>query len=115
MDDKFKSKFDFHDIEPDVQAYIYQAISEFQEFATPDTIISVKAKDHPTVHRISISLKEDGVEVEQEATHENIYEAIRLSKQKLIDTLAEMQNSAISSVDRNQEIQGALAGRPTLH
>lgn len=115
---------DMDHFDPDVKSYVYQAISEFTPFVTPETIVAVIAKD-PTklvkkleeeghevdeeqlakMFRISISLSEDGAKIEEEALHENIFEAIREAKDKLMKNLAEIQNSAISNSERAQQIQ----------
>jgi ribosome-associated translation inhibitor RaiA len=112
--------------DPDVKSYVYQAISEFTPYLTPNTIVAVIAKDpvrlvkklkeegHDVdeeqlskMFRISISLTEDGTKIEEEALHENIFEAIRQAKDKLMKNLAEIQNSVISNSERAQQIQDA--------
>lgn len=54
------------------------------------------------MHRISISLTEDGAKIEEEALHEDIFTAIRQAKDKLLVILAEMQDQAITNQDRQR-------------
>lgn len=117
---------DMDHFDPDVKSYVYQAISEFTPFVTAETIVAVIAKDpiklvkkleeegHDVdeeqlakMFRISISLTEDGTKIEEEALHENVFEAIREAKDKMMKNLAEIQNSVISSSERAQQIQDA--------
>lgn len=111
----------------DVKSFIYQQIAEFQPFVTPTTVAAVVAKDplklshvesniaHPTadfnlsnLHRISIHLRDNDSQIHEEAVHENIFEAIRLAKVKLLGRLVEIQDKVISKEDRIQELHLAL-------
>lgn len=112
---------------PDVKSFIYQQIAEFQPFVTPTTVAAVVAKDplklsrielniaHPTadsnlsnLHRISIHLRDNDSQIHEEAIHENIFEAIRLAKVKLLGRLVEIQDKVISKEDRIEELHLAL-------
>ena len=127
---EFKPKIHLENVEPEVKSYIYQSIMEFQPFVTPETVVKVIAKDplkllsqndsngvdlpeHKKLrqmYRIAISLTEDGTKVEEEALHDDIFEAIRLAKEKLIATLSQIQNEMISAQDRQDQINRSLAG-----
>ena len=67
------------------------------------------------MYRIGISLKEDGTKLEEEGEHEDLCEAIKIAKEKMLKTLTEIQDSVISSSDRQVQIQGVIAGGSTLH
>ena len=133
MKTPLKSNLDLDNLSPEVKSYIYQTISEFEPFTTPETMIAVVAKDPlrlisrleadgvdydrtelKKMYRISISLSEDGAKLEEEGLHEDIYQAIKIAKDKLLKVLSEMQDSAISSQDRTQQINQALANG-TIH
>ncbi|MBN8537426.1 MAG: hypothetical protein J0M15_10270 [Deltaproteobacteria bacterium] len=102
----------------DVKSFIYQQIAEFQPFVTPTTVAAVVAKDpfklshielnHANLHRISIHLRDNDSQIHEEAVHENIFEAIRLAKVKLLGRLVEIQDKVISKEDRIEELHLAL-------
>ena len=116
-----KPQIHLEELGSEVRSYIYQIITEFHPFSTPETIVAVVAKDplkimdrdnlkSSNVYRIAISLTEEGTKIEEEAVHEDIYEAIRLAKEKLLKTLTEIQDKMITSSDRHQQIKDALTG-----
>lgn len=102
----------------DVKSFIYQQIAEFQPFVTPTTVAAVVAKDplklshielnQTKLHRISIHLRDNDSQIHEEAVHENIFEAIRLAKVKLLGRLVEIQDKVISKEDRIEELHLAL-------
>lgn len=113
--------------DPDIKSFIYQQISEFQHYVTPTTIASVVVRDPQKLkiefelkgvhyseqqlsmlHRISIHLKDGDSGIESEAYHDNIFEAIRLAKEKMLDQLDKIQDEVISKKDRIDEINQAL-------
>ena len=121
------SKVEVDDVSPEVKSYIYQTLMEFEPYTTPSTIVSVIARDPlklitqfeadgveydqtklKKMFRISISLKEDGNKIEDEAVHEDLYTAIRMAKDKLLKTLIEIHDSVVSNQDRTAEINGIL-------
>jgi len=110
-----------------LKSFVYQQIAEFQPYVTPTTVAAVIAKDPQklavefelkgqshsvsqlgSLHRVAIRLKDGESTIQQEAHHENIYEAIRLAKEKLLIRLDEIQNEVISKKDRIDEINQAL-------
>ncbi len=134
MEAPFKSHFDISEIEPEAKSYIYQTIQEFEPFTTPNTLVSVVAKDPlkliphleangqdvnrsewKTKFRISITLSEDGSKIEQEAVGDTLIEAVRLAKDKLLKILNELQDKAISNQDRTVQINSILQHTGTLH
>jgi len=113
--------------DPDLKSFVYQQIAEFQPYVTPTTVAAVIAKDPQKLavelelkgqgrsasqlallHRVAIRLRDGDSSIQQEAYHENIYEAIRLAKEKLLNRLDEIQNEVISKKDRIDEINQAL-------
>jgi ribosome-associated translation inhibitor RaiA len=128
METPLRPQIELNDLSPEVKSYIYQAIMEFEPFTTENTVVAVVAKnplhllsqeDTPEVfdrkklskmYRISITLSEDGTKVSEEGLHEDIYEAIRMAKDKLVKTLTEIQDSVISNQDRTIQIRTAMGG-----
>ncbi len=129
----FKSELELKDLGSEVKSYVYQTILDFEPYTTPETVVSVTAKDPlkliskleangidydrtelKKMHRISISLTEDGAKIEEEALHEDIFTAIRQAKDKLLVILAEMQDQAITNQDRTAQINTALSNG-TIH
>ncbi|MEY4615745.1 MAG: hypothetical protein RJB66_705 [Pseudomonadota bacterium] len=100
---------------PEVKSFIYQQIADFEPFLTESSLISVISKNQddfgyvndPSKHTISISIKENGVSLEEEGTSENIYEAILEAKNKLFKKLVSIQDSVISQKDRLAQILSA--------
>jgi hypothetical protein len=116
-------------VSAEVKSYIYQAISELEPFTTPETTVSVIARDPlklisrfeadglefdqtklKTMYRIAISLSEDGGKIEEEGLAEDIYVAIRMAKEKLLKSLQEIQDQIISNTERKIQINEAVGG-----
>ncbi|MES3039140.1 MAG: HPF/RaiA family ribosome-associated protein [Bdellovibrionota bacterium] len=112
---------------PEVKSYIYQLIAEFEPFVTPETVVAVVAKDpkklakklreqgdemEPSklarMHRISIILKDNETQIQAEAVSENIYDAIKLAKEKLVAHLAAIQDVIQTNAERTAQINSAL-------
>lgn len=117
---------------PDVKAFIYQQIFELTPYLTPETVVTVVARDAKKLvleydlddvdekkemlaksHRIAFILKEKEAKLEAEGVHENIFEAISIAKSYLVSHLAEIQNNVISNQDRQIEINQALQNNLT--
>ena len=133
METPFKS-LDINSLPADVKSYIYQTILEFEPYTTPETVVSVVARDPLKIasqlqaegrefpraelaqmYRISICLMEDGAKIEQEGLATNIYEAIRIAKERLINILIEIQNNVVSTQDRTVHINSILQQTDTIH
>lgn len=112
---------------PEVKSYIYQMITEFEPYITPQTVIAVVAKDPTKLalqyeaegkefemedlkshYRISISLKEDNAKIAAEGVDKDIYAAIRKAKDALLQKLIEIQDRIVTQQERNMEIHHAL-------
>jgi len=105
----------------DVQSYIYQQISEFENYVTPETLILVMARDpyenteedseviteRSGLHRIAIVLKENEASIESESISTDVYAAIKQAKEQLINRLIEIQDEVESPQERLQAIQQA--------
>jgi hypothetical protein len=115
------------DKNPEVKSFIYQMISEFDQFVTPQTIVTVTAKDPRKLslqyeaegkiistqelrrlYRISIELNEGDAKAEAEGVHEDIFQAIKIAKDNLLLQLIAIQDSVVSQQDRLIEINHYL-------
>ena len=118
---------------PEVKSFIYQQIAEFDGFVTPDTVVTVVARDPrklalqyeaegkeytkaglKKLYRIAIVLKEGDASVEAEGVNEDIFKAVALAKDNLLAKLIEIQDSVVSQQDRLVEINHFLQ-HPNLH
>ncbi|UYL08664.1 hypothetical protein B9G69_016600 [Bdellovibrio sp. SKB1291214] len=118
---------------PEVKSFIYQQIAEFDGFVTPETEVTVVARnpkklalqyeaegkefnrrDLSKLYRIAIVLSDGEAKVEAEGVHEDIYLAIKLAKDNLMLKLVEIQDSVISHQDRLVEINHYLQ-HPSIH
>ncbi|MBK9324173.1 MAG: hypothetical protein IPM97_14705 [Bdellovibrionaceae bacterium] len=112
---------------PEVKSYIYQQISEFEPYITPDTVVEVISKDPTKLalqyesegkdfdiddlrshFRISISLTEGGAKIIAEGVDKDIFTAIRVAKNSLLQKLQEIQDNVVSQQEHNMAIHQAL-------
>ncbi len=130
-----KNTLDLIENDNEVKSYIYQQIMDFNPFVTPETLVMVIARDPNGVYttqnpdlaieidesedladlpkyRIAVVLKDEDTTIEAEAFDDNIYEAIRLAKQKLLDQLIEIQNEIENPQERMNAIQQASENKP---
>ena len=127
-----KTTLDMLETDPEVKSFIYQQILDFNPFVTPETLVMVIARD-PIAnyssednevdsestedaeepenrnyrYRIAIVLKEGDNSIEAEAYHNDIFEAIRAAKERLIERLLEIQAEVESPQDRINAIKEA--------
>jgi len=127
-----KTTLDLLETDPEVKSFIYQQIIDFNPFVTPETLVMVIARDPCATYsegsdeeeeyfedeetaseekqykyRIAVILKEGENSIEAEAFHDDIFEAIRLAKDRLIDRLLEIQEEVESPQDRINAIKDA--------
>jgi ribosome-associated translation inhibitor RaiA len=117
----------------EVKAYVYQQIADFEAFVTPETVVAVVARDPrklalqletdghaiepeklKQMFRIAIVLTEQDTKIQAEGLHEDIFEAIRIAKDTLMQKLVEIQDSVVSQSDRQEQINFVLSN-PQLH
>ena len=121
------------DENPEVRSFIYQQIVDFEPYVTPQTMVSVMVKDPlklrvqletegksiskkrlAKMYRIAIVLKEEETKISEEARADDIFEAIKMAKAKLIKKLEAIQDHVISHQDRLEQINQALTN-PNIH
>lgn len=112
---------------PEIRAYVYQILQEFEPFVTSDTKIYVMARDPMKLaskleiegiemspedlrkmHRVSIVMDESGTKIEAEGLHEDLFEAVIIAKNSLLGQLWRIQDSVVSSSERNLAIQQVI-------
>lgn len=131
-----KNTLDLLETDPEVKSYIYQQILDFNTFVTPETLVMVLARDPAASYseqaegedaeemeeyfmheeesiaagykyRLAIILKDGDSSIEAEAFHNDIFEAIRLAKEKLMAKLIEIQEEIENPADRINAIKEA--------
>lgn len=114
--------------DPEVKSYVYQQIMEFEPYVTPQTVVAVLARDPKKLaiqletegrsmpaaelkkmFRIAIVLKEGDSQLQEEALHADVFTAIRMAKEKLLEKLSAIQDQVISNQERTQQINSALS------
>lgn len=131
-----KNTLDLLETDPEVKSYIYQQIVDFNPFVTPETLVMVIARD-PQIsyseevgiedeeefsdyeaeeqeaieqnfkYRIAVVLKDGEASIEAEAFNNDVFEAIRLAKEKLVARLVEIQEEMENPKDRAKAIKEA--------
>lgn len=113
--------------DPEVKSYIYQQLSEFEPYVSPETVVAVVARDPrrlllqfeaegkdvtrqdlAKLHRIAIVLREGDTTIQEEGLHSDVFEAIRLAKVSLLKKLESIHDSVVSNQDRMAQINDAL-------
>lgn len=128
-----KTTTDLLESDPEIKSFIYQQILDFNPFVTPETLVMVIARDPRAIyssedmtmeaneseiqeqeavaaankHRIAIVLRDGDSAIEEEAFHNDIFEAIRMAKEKLVARLIEIQEEMENPSDRIKAIQEA--------
>lgn len=131
-----KNTLDLLETDPEVKSYIYQQIVDFNPFVTPETLVMVIARDPQTSYseevgiedeeefsdyeaeeqvaieenykfRIAIVLKDGEASIEAESFNNDVFEAIRLAKEKLVARLIEIQEEMENPKDRAKAIKEA--------
>lgn len=132
-----KNTLELLETDPEVKSYIYQQILEFNTFVTPETLVMVLARDPAASYsdeidsddeevedymlheeesiaagfkyRLAIILKDGDSSIEAEAFHDDIFEAIRMAKEKLLVKLIEIQDQIENPADRINAIKDAAS------
>lgn len=131
-----KNTLDLLETDPEVKSYIYQQIVDFNPFVTPETLVMVIARDPQISYseevgiedeeefsdyeseeqeamsenykfRIAIVLKDGEASIEAESFNNDVFEAIRLAKEKLVARLIEIQEEMENPKDRMKAIKEA--------
>ncbi len=112
--------------DPEVKSFIYQMINEFSGYVTPTTIAAVVSKDpkkstsallseHKEVNknnlenmlRIAVTLSDQGSHITEEALAENVFDALRIAKEKMVKRLDLLHNEITSKQERFVQLEAA--------
>ena len=124
-----KNTLDLLEADPEVKSFIYQQILDFNPFVTPETLVMVIARDPKALYepeqdshdvsdeisasdrqcqyRIAVILKDGETAIECEAFNNDLFDAIRTAKDKLVAKLIEIQEELESPQDRMNAIKEA--------
>lgn len=118
--------------ESEIKAYIYQQVSELEDFLTKDTKIEVIERNSSKVIKklikreelesgfkanfcYEISIEEEGSRLNSYGLADDEFEAIKIAKDKMLNHLIMIQNEAISTSDHLNEINDVISGNNILH
>jgi hypothetical protein len=112
--------------DPEVKSFIYQMINEFSGYVTPTTVAAVVSKDplkansvllgeHSEVNkknlgdmlRIAVTLSDQGAHITEEALAENVFDALKLAKEKMVKRLDLLHNEITSKQERFVQLEAA--------
>lgn len=116
----------------EIKAYIYQQLSELEDFLTKDSKIEVVSKNASKVIRklvkneevspdfkaefcYEISVEEEGSKINSYGLSDDEYSAIKIAKDKMLGHLISIRNEVISTSDHLNEINQVLSGSNILH
>ncbi len=115
------------DLERDleVKSFIYQMINEFAGYVTPTTIAAVVSKDPmksnsallgecdvnrkdlPDMLRIAVTLSDQGAQITEEALALNVFDALKMAKEKMVRRLDLLHNEITSKQERIVQLEAA--------
>lgn len=90
-------------LSPELRAYLYQQLSEFQPFFLPDSNVGVTvsiedAESAEPIYVVQMVITGGGTFVEAVARHTDVYQAASTAKRDLLNHLYEIQNHLASMV-----------------
>jgi hypothetical protein len=112
--------------DPEVKSFIYQMINEFSGYVTPTTIAAVVSKDPSLSHdddlgehkklnkkqlaamlRIAVTLSDQGTQITEEGLAENVFDALKIAKDKMVKRLDLLHNEITSKHERFVQLEAA--------
>lgn len=108
------AEFELLENSPEVKSYIYQQLVDFQPYVTSNTLVYVIARNPEEIpedaedfelpeesyrHRIAIIIKEGETQIEAEAYHDDIYNAIKMAKDSLLSRLTAIEDEVDEDPD----------------
>ena len=100
---------------PEIKAYVYQRLQEFEPYLLPNTQTGVfiqrakhvtnSEKEH---FEVSLTLNTEGGKLQAHGVADDVYAAISQASQTLMNQISTIHNAVISSQERNQEIARAF-------
>lgn len=126
METKSANKLSSNPLEtsPEVRAYVYQRLQEFEPYLLPNTqtgvvieqIVSENEAGAGTVNefRVHLSLNTEGGKLVAQGQAKDVYAAIAESTRQLMAQISMIHNAVVSSRERDLEIQ-QMYKHPYLH
>ena len=103
------------------KAHVYQQLVDLQPFLSPESQVSVLVqveKDEESAaveYALSLVATLGDYRIEVEGRAEDLYVALGLAKQRMVEQLDDVYGSSIDSTEREAQIQTLLQGGMTLH
>ncbi len=103
-------------VNPDkeLQAYIYQQVSELEPYLVPNTQVNVLVQNEAKEKSVRLSANVPEGVIEAEAASENLYEAISDAKKVLLYQIDEI-NNATDSLERDLKVRNFMTQSQWLH
>ncbi len=98
----------------ELQAYIYQQVSELEPFLVPNTQVNVLVQNETKEKSVRLSANVPEGVIEAEAAGEDLYAAISDAKKVLLYQIDEI-NNATDSIERDMKVRNATNGSQWLH
>ncbi len=98
----------------ELQAYIYQQISELEPFLLPNTQVKVLVQNEKPEKSVKLSVSVVGGTIEAVAADHDIYKAISDAKKVLLYQIDEINNE-IDSNERDMKLKSLMYGSHQLH
>ena len=104
------------EIYPDkeLQAYIYQQISEIEPFLIPNTQVAVVLQNEKKAKSVKLVASVPAGKIEVEAEHTDMYAAISEAKKFMLFQIDEINNSE-DSLERDMKVRDFMHGHHQLH
>ena len=95
----------------EVTSYIYQQLTDLQDFMPEDASTSVKvSKSKDGCHKVSIHVKAEGGSLKGKGSHKDIYKAIADAKALLVKEFERIQGLVESSAERENHVNSIVKG-----
>ena len=98
----------------ELQAYIYQQVSELEPFLVPNTQVNVLVQNETKEKSVRLSANVPEGVIEAEAAGEDLYEVISDAKKVLLYQIDEI-NNATDSIERDMKVRNFTNGSQWLH
>ncbi len=98
----------------ELQAYIYQQVSELEPFLVPNTQVNVLVQNEKKEKTVKLSANIPEGVIEAEAASEDLYEAISDAKKVLLFQIDEINNET-DSLERDIKVRSFMNKSQWLH
>ena len=98
----------------ELQAYIYQQVSELEPYLVPNTQVNVLVQNEEKEKTVKLSANVPEGVIEAEAAGSDLYQAISDAKKVLLFQIDEINNST-DSMERDIKVRSFMNGSQWLH